>query len=82
MFNDDWRTYLREHYNNAYERLCECRNTRADIKIMARLVKRYNPNKTASECLERILVWVGDWNSQIEVADLTTEEYEEILASI
>ena len=40
MWNDDWRNELKEKNHKVWERLCECRNTKNDIKIMSRLVKK------------------------------------------
>lgn len=80
MWNDDWRNELKEKNHKVWERLCECRNTKNDIKIMSRLVKKYNNSIDAVDCLERIMTWVNDWNGQN--IDFTIEEYENILKSI
>ena len=80
MWNDDWRNELKEKNYKVWERLCECRNTKNDIKIMSRLVKKYNNSIDAVDCLERITTWVNDWNGQN--IDFTIEEYENILKSI
>lgn len=80
MWNDDWRNELKEKNHEVWERLCECRNTKNDIKIMSRLVKKYNNSIDAVDCLERIMTWVNDWNGQN--IDFTIEEYENILKSI
>ena len=80
MWNDDWRNELKEKNYKVWERLCECRNTKNDIKIMSRLVKKYNNSIDAVDCLERIITWVNDWNGQN--IDFTIEEYENILKSI
>ena len=42
-WNNDWRDELKKTNEGCYIRLCECRNTRNDIIIMAKLVKKYNP---------------------------------------
>ena len=80
MWNDDWRNELKEKNYKVWERLCECRNTKNDIKIMSRLVKKYNNSIDAVDCLEIIMTWVNDWNGQN--IDFTIEEYENILKSI
>ena len=41
-WNDDWRIELVETDYDCYERLCECRNTKADIYKIARIMHKYN----------------------------------------
>ena len=79
IWNNDWRDELEKTNNGCYMRLCECRNTRNDIVIMSRLVKKYNPTMTAEDCLIYMLEWVGDWNGQFEVTDWTDEEFKKAL---
>lgn len=81
-WNNDWRDELEETNYGCYIRLCECRNTRKDLTTMACLVQKYNRNIAPEDCLIYILEWVGDWNGQFEVTDLTNEEYEEALDTI
>ena len=78
-WNNDWRDELEKTDNDCYVRLCECRNTRKDLITMACLVQKYNRWTRPENCLIYILEWVGGWNRQFEVADLTNEEYEEAL---
>ena len=80
--NNDWRDELEKTNEGCYMRLCECRNTRNDIVIMSRLVKKYNPSMPVKECFIYMLEWVGDWNGQYNVTDLTKEEYKEMLDKI
>ena len=75
-WNNDWRDELKKTDNGCYIRLCECRNTREDLTTMARLVYKYNELADPEDCLIYILEWVGDWNGQYMVTDLTNEEYE------
>ena len=75
-WNDNWRSELESTDYLCYIRLCECRNTRKDLTTMACLVYKYNKWTTPEECLIRILEWVGDWNGQFEVTDLTQKEYQ------
>ena len=81
-WNDDWRDELKKNDYDCYIRLCECRNTRKDVIKMAKLVKVFNPDKPSEECLIRILEWVGDWNGQFGVTDLTREEYDKAINDI
>ena len=66
-WNDDWREELEEKNYKCYMRLCECRNTRNDIKIMAKLMYRYNSHYTPEECLDRMIEWVCEWNNQVNL---------------
>ena len=75
-WNNDWRDELKKTDNGCYIRLCECRNTREDLTTMARLVYKYNRWSYPEDCLIYILEWVGDWNGQYMVTDLTNEEFE------
>ena len=81
-WNDDWRTELKNVDYDCYVRLCECRNTRKDLLTMSKLVFKYNPTMSAEECVVRILEWVGDWNGQYMITDLTTEEYKNLIKSV
>ena len=81
-WNNDWRDELEKTDYNCYERLCECRNTRKDVIKMAKLVKKYNPEIPAEECLIYMMEWVGDWNGQYMVTDFTEEEYRNAIEAI
>lgn len=80
--NNDWRDELEKTNYGCYMRLCECRNTRNDIIIMSRLVKKYNPTMEAEDCFIYMLEWVGDLNGQYNITDLTRDEYREMLDKI
>lgn len=56
-WNDDWRIELEETDYDCYERLCECRNTKADIYRIARIMYKYNQT-TSVEDLVRRLEWL------------------------
>ena len=83
-WNDDWRDELKKNNDNCYTRLCECRNTKNDIEIMAKLMYKYNKNNiTAEDCLIRMMEWVGDWNSQWRMTDsITNDEIKIMLDNI
>ena len=50
---------------------------------MAKLMYKYNKEKaTAEDCLIRMLEWVGGWNNQFMVADLSQEEFKEAIEKI
>lgn len=84
IWNDDWRIELEKINCGCMERLCECRNTKADIKRIAKIMYKYNSEHASKEdCLNRTLEWVCAWNSQYDLLDsLTNEEYYKILDSI
>lgn len=81
-WNDDWRSELERIDDGCHTRLCECRNTRKDLIKMAKLVKVFNPEKSSEDCLVRMMDWIGDWNGQFEVTDLTMEEYDKAINDI
>ena len=81
-WNDDWRTELEEKNYNCYIRLCECRNTINDVIRMTKLMVKYNPTMEKSDCFERMIEWVGDWNNQFSVMDKIYSNYEEYLEKI
>lgn len=80
--NNDWRNELENTNYECYIRLCECRNTRADLYTMSALVKKYNPTVDAEECVDYILEWVGDWNGQYNVTELTENQYKRLVNSV
>ena len=81
-WNDDWRDELRLVNEPCYNRLCECKNKKSDLEIMAQLMCKYNSLIAKTDCLNRVLEWVGDWNGQFAITDLTKEEYNNILLFI
>ena len=68
-FNENWREYASKNEPEFYERLSDGCNKAIDIVLMANMMHRYNPNKTAEECFEHAIEWVCDWNGQIAVYD-------------
>lgn len=81
MWNNDWRNELRDRDEACYMRLCDCRNRKADILTIATFMSRYNPNKSAKECLDMAIEWLTDWNDQIEIYPNKTE-YETFLEKL
>ena len=73
-WNDNWRSELESKDYLCYIRLCECRNTRNDMIKMAKLMYRFNRWADPEDCLIRMMEWM-DMNSQWEITDLTTEEF-------
>lgn len=82
IWNDDWREELKKDNYDIWERLAECRNNRKDIMYMAKLMYKYNLDKTKQDCLDRMLEWVTDWNSQANLYPDSDDEYNKMLASI
>ena len=77
-WNNDWRSELEIKNPKCYERLCEGRNTKHDILIIAKLMYRYNQDRTKEDCLDRTIEWITDWNNQIEIYP-NEEDYQKIL---
>ena len=85
-WNDDWRKELEKTKPECYIRLCECRNTKADVILMAKLMYKYNSYNTDPEdCFIRMIEWVGDWNNQFNIMDYfyaSEENYQKALDKI
>lgn len=81
-WNDDWREELKTDNYSVWERLAECRNTKRDIILMAKLNYKYNPSRSKKDCLDRILEWVTAWNSQDYLYPDDKEEYDEMLKKL
>lgn len=78
-WNDHWVNELEVVNYDCYERLADCRNIKKDILPMAKLMLKYNFNKGAEACLDRIVEWITDWNSQFELFDYIDDNYEKFL---
>ena len=81
-WNDDWRIELEATNEECYIRLCECRNNKKDILIISKLMYKYNKQYEKEDSFIRTLEWIGDWNNQYNITDLTTDEYFEMLGKI
>lgn len=82
-WNDyEWREKLKKLDYDCFERLCECRNNKNDIIKIASLMHCYNENRTSGECLDRTLEWIGDWNGQYQLTNLTYQERTRLYNSI
>ena len=70
-------------HDGVYYRLCECRNTRQDLKPLVKAMwnwrKEKEPQLEKEDVVIQILEWVGDWNGQYNVTDVTEDEYNELL---
>lgn len=53
-WNDDWRIELEETDYGCYERLCERRNTKADIDRIARIMYKYNQTMSVEDLVRRL----------------------------
>ena len=78
-WNDKWTEDLKCSNYDCWLRLAECRNKASDIKIMFKLMCKHNPDKTKRDCLDRLVDWVCDWNSQLELFDYVESHYESIV---
>lgn len=86
-WNDDWRYELKDKDYDCYIRLCECNNTFSDIKIIAKLMwkyNHYNPNLDIDirDCVDRTVIWLCDWNEQLALYDKITEGDYELIVEI
>lgn len=81
MWHDEWREELRDENKSCYDRLSECKSKRSDIKIIAKLMYKYNLDKSKQECLDRTLKWITDWNNQVDLYP-NEEDYNNILNAI
>ena len=80
-WNNDWRDELKADDYDAWERLADCRNRRSDIKKYAKLIYKYNPNRTKEEVLDRTIEWITDWNNQVGLCP-DDDEYVRIIKSM
>ena len=75
-WNDDWRAELKEKHSDIYERLCDCRNKKSDIIIIAKYIYSYNKsNYGKKDCLDRAITWITDWNNQVELIPTNYDWY-------
>ena len=77
-WNHDWREELKEENPKCYERFCDCKNNRRDLKIMAKLMYKYNPTKSKEDCLDKIIDWITGANNQVHLVP-DEEEYQKLL---
>ena len=77
-WNDDWRTELRQEDPELMNRLANCTNKTRDLKVIAKIMWKYNQSRTKEECLDRTIAWLTDWNNQVELIP-DSEEYKKIL---
>lgn len=78
-WNDDWREELMDKNPRLMDRLAECQSTQKDIYQISKYMYKYNPEKEKIECLDRTILWITDWNSQVGLVP-DKEEYNKILA--
>jgi hypothetical protein len=77
-WNNDWRKKID---SDIYLRLCECRNTKHDMLVMAKACQRENPTVAPIDCVIYIMEWVTDWNNQYEL-ELTVEEFDDYVKEV
>lgn len=81
-WNDDWRESLKERDYEAWIRLCECRNTMDDLKLIAQLMYSANKEEHSKEdAVLRTEEWLTDWNNQAEMI-LSSQQYFDLVHSI
>ena len=78
-FSDNWRDDLKRENYEAWVRLCECHNTRTDLKNIAKRCWKENRTKhTKEECLDHIIEWICGDNNQVSLIP-DDDEYKKIL---
>lgn len=86
MFKMDkipWSKYISE---DVLTRLSECRNRKSDLPILRDALWQYtvdcgaDNDFTLQDAAELTLEWVGDWNNQYAMTDLTVDEYNKFMA--
>lgn len=82
LWDDSWRQKAETDFTDCFYRLCDCCNVKADIVVIASLMHEYNDHMSAEECFDRTLEWIGDWNGQYNLTDLTPNEYEAMLKKV
>lgn len=80
-WNDDWRNELKTDYSEVYDRFCYAKSTRKDLKLIAKLMYKYNPNITKEETLDRTIHWITDLNNQVNLIP-DEDEYHKIIESM
>ena len=80
-YNDTWREELNQENPKAYDRFCNAKSTRKDLRLIAKLMYKYNPNKSKEECLDRTITWLTDWNNQVNLIP-DEDEYHKIIESL
>lgn len=77
-YNDDWKDELRLDYPEINERLAMGKNKRSDLKVLAKLMYKYNSDKSKENVLDRVITWVSDWNNQVSLIP-DDNEYKRLL---
>ena len=73
-----WDQYISQ---DVLDRLSDCRSRRSDLPILRDAIWQYiqdndqQGNWTLQDAAELALEWVGDWNNQYNVTDITDESY-------
>lgn len=81
-WNNDWRDELKEENYDVWERFASCKSTIRDIRIMTKLVMKYNMSRSKKDCLDFILNWVTGLNNQVSLYPADDEDYNKLLESI
>ena len=78
-WDNDWLNDLRRDNSNLRDRLANCKSTARDLKIIAKIMWRYNRSShTKEECLDRTIEWITGWNNQVGLIP-DSDEYKKIL---
>lgn len=73
-----WNQYISQ---DVLDRLSDCRSRRSDLPILRDAIWQYIQDNNAQDewSLEDAAVlaleWVGDWNNQYNVTDITEDQY-------
>jgi len=73
-----WDNYIPE---DVLDRLKDCRNTKKDLNVLRDALYQYIIDNNQEDdwgmedAAELALEWVGDWNNQYTLTELTTDEW-------
>ena len=78
-----WSQYIPE---DVLDRLKDCRNKKSDLNILRDALYQYavdngqEQNWTIEDAAVLALEWVGDWNNQYRLTDLSERQYDRFVA--
>lgn len=81
-WNDDWREELKRDDPACYQRLCDCKSIKKDLRKIAKLMYKYNVANGKEETLNRTIDWICDWNNQFSLMPDDNIEYDKLLESM
>lgn len=83
MHRIPWQDYIPA---DVLDRLSDCRNKKSDLPILRDALWQYtkdngaDSNYSIEDAALLALEWVGDWNNQYTLTDLTVDEYDTFMS--